>query len=526
MSEHRHLIRSASIITACTILSRLLGYVRDRQVALLLGTGMAADAFNLAYRIPNLLRRLVGEGAVSASFIPVFSRYLAEDRRKDAWEFANTLLTAVSVLLAALTVLGIIFSPIIVQLLAWGFKVEPGKLELTALLNRIMFSYIFLIGLSAFAMGVLNSFHRFGASAFAPVLLNLSVVVFSLFARSFAEPSAALAIGVVVGGILQVAIQLPALLKTGFRLRPQWDLANAGVRRVGKLMVPVVFGVGIVQINFLVDTQFASFLPGGNVTGMYLADRVMELVLGGYTVALSTAILPLLSRQAAEQRIGEMRETINFATRLILFITIPSTVGLIILREPIIEVLFQRGRFDVASTALTTWPLLFVSLGLPVFSMVKIIVPAFYALQDTRTPVKIALISLFMNIGLDAILIGPLTSGGLALATVTAGLFDCVALMIIFHRRYGSFGLRSIAISFLKFAVGSVTLAFAAGALINWPGFYAGASSQRIFALAAAIALGAGTYFATVFLLRSRELGELRDVFLRRGNRPAAEAAD
>ena len=513
MSEHRHLLKSASIITALTILSRIFGYVRDSRVAYLLGTGPAADAFTIAYRIPNLLRRLVGEGAVSAAFIPAFSRYLAEDRREEAWEFANALLTIVTALLAVATVLGIVFSNWIVPLLAWGFRVAPAKLALTTLLNRIIFPYIFLICISAFSMGVLNSFHRFAAPAFAPVMLNLSVIGFSFFARSFAEPSMALAIGVVVGGILQVAVQLPSLRKSGFRFRPLWRPDNPGVRLVGKLMGPVVFGVGIVQFNVLIDTQFASFLPEGNVMAMYLADRVMELVLGGYTIALSTAILPLLSRQAAEGRIDQMKETLNFATRLILFITVPAAVGLVVLREPIIDVLFRHGDFTAASTSLTAWPLLFFALGLPVFSMVKIIVPVFYALHDTGTPVKVAFISLLVNIVLNAALIGPLTSGGLALATVAAALFNCVVLMVIFYQRYGGFGVRGIITSTLKFCFGSLMLALMASFVIHWPGLYAGTAAQRTLALAGTIAVAAAIYFATVYLMGSREIGELRKVW-------------
>src|SRR5690349_8648529 len=275
MSEHRHLLKSASLISALTIVSRTFGYIRDSRIAFLLGAGTAADAFTTAYRIPNLLRRLVGEGAVSAAFIPVFSRYLAEDRRKEAWEFANATLTALTMLLTLVTVSGVVLSPLVVRLFASGFAATPGKLELTAALNRVMFPYVFLISLSALAMGVLNSFHRFGPPAFAPVLLNVSVISFSYMTRFFADPATALAVGVVVGGFLQLAVQIPALLSTGWRprFRRLWTsfYGHEGVRRVGRLMVPVLFGAGIVQVNILVDTQFASFLQEGSVTAIYLA---------------------------------------------------------------------------------------------------------------------------------------------------------------------------------------------------------------------------------------------------------------
>src|SRR5262245_12746012 len=298
--------------------------------------------------------------------------------------------------LTAFTVAGILLSPLIVRLFASGFIDTPGKLELTTLLNRIMFPYIFLISLSALAMGILNSFHRFGAPAFSPVVLNLTMIAFSFLGGLFGNVTKTLAVGVVAGGVVQLAIQIPALLQSGWRIRFGVNFAHPGVRRVAKLLGPVVFGVGIVQVNVLVDTQFASYLEEGSVTAIYYADRVMELVLGGYAVAVSTVILPLLSRQAALREMEELKTTLNFATRLILFITLPATVGLVLLRREIIEVLFEHGDFNAHSTALTAWALPFFAVGLSAFAMVKIIVPAFYALHDTRTPVKIAFIAMFL----------------------------------------------------------------------------------------------------------------------------------
>ena len=512
MSEHRHLLKSASLISAFTILSRIFGYIRDSRIAFLLGAGTAADAFTTAYRIPNLLRRLVGEGAVSAAFIPVFSRYIAENKEDDAWEFANTMLTVITAVLTVITIAGILLSPFIVRLFAAGFGDTPGKLELTAALNRIMFPYIFLISMSALAMGILNSFHRFGAPAFAPVVLNLTMIVFSFLGGLFGDITRTLAVGVVAGGAFQLAIQVPALIQSGWRIRFKMNFQHQGVRRVAKLMVPVIFGVGIVQVNVLVDTQFASYLQEGSVTAIYIADRVMELVLGGYAVAVSTAILPLLSRQAALRQMDELKTTLNFATRLILFITFPATVGLILLRREIIEVLFQHGDFDAASTALTAWALPFFALGLSAFSMVKIIVPAFYALQDTRTPVKIAFIAMFLNIGLNLLFIRPLRNGGPALATSLSAFFNSLALLIIFYRRYGSFGVRSIMRSMVKFIVSSLALGIVVYAVVHWPGFYAVHTMQKAIALTLTIAAGSAAYFGMASLLQTHELAELRAV--------------
>ena len=510
MREHRQLLRSASLISALTIVSRVFGYIRDSRVAFLLGASNAADAYTTAYRIPNLLRRLVGEGAVSAAFIPVFSRYVSEKKEEDAWEFANTLFTLITLFLTAVTVAGILLSPLIVRLFASGFGETPGKLELTAALNRIMFPYIFLISMSAFVMGILNTFHRFGAPAFAPVVLNLTMIAFSFLGNLFGDITRTLAVGVVAGGALQLAIQIPALLKTGWEIRLRLDFHHPGVRRVAKLIVPVIFGVGIVQINVLVDTQFASYLEEGSVTAIYLADRVMELVLGGYAVAVSTVILPLLSRQAALNEMDELKTTLNFSIRLILFITLPATIGLVMLNTQIIEVLFQHGDFDAASTALTAWALPFFAVGLSAFSMVKIIVPAFYALEDTRTPVKIAFIAMLLNIGLNVLFIRPLRNGGPALATSLSAYFNSISLLVIFCRRHGTIGLRSIARSVARFAGGTIALGAVAYVMIHWPGFYSGRMTQKIVALAVTIAAATATYFAIASLLRSPELAEMR----------------
>jgi len=509
MSEHRHLIKSASLISVFTIFSRTLGYIRDSRIAFLLGAGTAADAYTTAYRIPNLLRRLVAEGAVSAAFIPVFARYLAGNRKQDAWEFANTMLTLITSVLTGFTILGIIFSPVFVRLFASGFGATPGKLELTAALSRIMFPYIFLISMAAIAMGILNSFQQFAAPAFAPVVLNLTMIVFSFLGGLFGDVTRTLAVGVVVGGVLQLAIQIPPLLRTGWKIRFKIDFSQPGVRHVAKLMVPIVFGVGIVQINVLVDTQFASYLQEGSVTALYIADRVMELVLGVYAVAVSTVILPLLSRQAALRQLDEMKRTLNFASRMILFITLPATVGLVILRREIIEVLFQHGDFDAASTALTAWALPFFAVGLCAFSMVKIIVPAFYALHDTRTPVKIAFFAMLINVCLNFIFLAPLQNGGPALATSLSAFFNSLSLLTIFYKRYGSFGVSAIVQSVMKFGIASIALGAVAYIVIHWPGFYAGRVVQKAAALGLTIVASVVTYFATASLLDVPELAEL-----------------
>ena len=517
MKDHGTLLRSASLVALLTFVSRIFGYFRDQRIAFLLGASMQADAYTIAYRIPNLLRRLVGEGAVSAAFIPIFSEYLTRKDRDEAWRFANSILTLLTLGMTVVTVLGILFAPVVVRLLALGAADIPGKLELATVLTRIMVPYIFLVSLAALAMGILNSFHKFAVSASAPVFLNLGIIAFSFLTGFFPSPEIALAVGVVVGGVGQVAIQVPQVMRTGFRFRPRIDLSHPGVRRTGRLMAPLVASVGVVQINVVVDQLFASYMGDGPMFALYTSDRVMELVLGGYAIAISTVILPMLSRNAAAGALDEMRSTLNFASRIILLVTVPASVGLIVLRVPIIQVLFEHGEFDAADTALTAFPLMFFGVGLSAFSMMKVIIPAFYALQDIRTPVKIAFLAMVLNVALNFAFFGPLQVGGPALATSLAGFFSAVALVVLFMRRQGSIGIGSILVSLLRFLAGSALLAVVAAYLINLPGFYYDQSLfQRIFALAATIGAAAGVYFVAAWILRCPELGEVWAVFGKR----------
>ena len=513
MSEHRTVLRSTSTISTLTFLSRIFGYIRDSRIAYLLGTGDIADAYTIASRIPNLMRRLVVEGAMSAAVIPIFSEYFAAGKRKEAWEFANTLLSVAIVFLTVMTVLGILLSPWIAPLFAYGFKVTPGKIETTVLLNRIMFSYIGLISISALAMGVLNSFNRFAASAFTPVMLNLSIIAMSFLSGYFSSPAVALAVGVVIGGVLQVAVQIPSLIDSGWRFRWIWNLAHPGVRRVGALLAPRIFSIGIVHVDVLVGTQFAAAMAVGSISSITFADRVMELVLGGYVIALSTAILPLLSRQAVERRIDELRASVNFAIRLVLFVTLPASVGLVLLRKPIVQVLFERGSFTAKSTELTAWALMFFAFGLSGFAMVKIIVQAFYALKDTRTPVTVGAISLGLNIILNFVFFHPLRNGGPALATSLSAVFDTVALTTLFRWRYGAMGMRTVGRSGLKFGAAAAVMGGVTFWMIHIPGFYAGSASQRAGALAVTILISGITYFGTAFILQVREIDEVWKIY-------------
>ncbi len=351
LTHKRQILKSASIISVITVVSRILGYVRDQRLTLLLGTTGIADSFVLAYRIPNLLRRLVGEGSMTASFIPVFTDYMRNRSREETWKFANRLFWTFSFVLAGLTVLCVVFSPLAVRLFSMFGK---SQIQVEAIyLNRLMFPYILFIGMAALAMAILNCFHIFGLPAATPILLNISFIVFSvaLVWKHFSSPAAALAVGVLVGGIFQFFLQVPQLVRRGMNFEFGISFTDPGVRRVASLMLPGFLGMGIAQINLLVDTIFANakIMPEGSLVSLYVADRVPELVLGGYAIAVATAILPMMAHQASAGDHEAMKKTFGFALRIVSFITIPAAVGLVILREPIVQVLFQHGLFVAES---------------------------------------------------------------------------------------------------------------------------------------------------------------------------------
>src|SRR5207245_1214762 len=313
------------------------------------------------------------EGALTSAFVPTFARYMRKEDRQAMWRFAGSVPDALPLLLSSIVVLGIAFSPLLVRILAWGFSVSPQKLDLTIVLNRLMFPYIFFISLAALASGILNAFDVFALPAFTPVLLNLAIIACAvLLRRTFPDPSYGFAIGVLLGGILQVAVQVPALLRRGLDLRPPRPLDREGLREVGRLILPRLFGVGITQINLVVDSNFATSLRSGSVSFLYYATRVTELTLGVFAISLSTVILPALSRAAAERDRARVVETLSTAMRLLIFITVPATVGLVILRVPIVHVLFERGHFGPADTVFTASALAYYAIGLLPYAAVNV----------------------------------------------------------------------------------------------------------------------------------------------------------
>lgn len=445
VDETRSVVKAAGLIGIATFSSRILGFVRDMVLARLFGATPAADAFFVAYRVPNLLRELFAEGSMSAAFIPVFTEYHTLKAKRDAWELASATFTTLLTLVTAVTLTGILAAPGIVWLLAPGFRESADKLALTTFLTQLMFPYLIFISLAALAMGILNSLRDFAAPAFSPVFFNMCTIACMLFLSPwFSEPIIAVAIGIVVGGLAQFAMQLPGLQRRGMLFGLRFNPGHPGVRRIGLLMVPSLLGLSVTQINITVSTILASYFAGGP-TYLFYGMRLIQFPLGIFGVALATAILPTLSAQAARGALDELRATIGFGLRMIFFIILPAMAGLILLRYPIVHLVFEHGSFTKADTIATATALLCYAVGLWAFAGVRIIVSAFYSLQDTRTPAVTAGIAVAVNIGLSLWLMTILDAAGLALATALASMLNGTILVAVLHRRLGRVDWKAVA---------------------------------------------------------------------------------
>ena len=509
MSEKSRLLKAAGVVGSATLLSRLLGFVRDAVIAWYFGAGYSSDAFIAAFRIPNLLRRLFAEGSLSAAFIPVFTVYAVNDSQDEAFRLARSALRLGCVILSIVAISGILMSPWIVRLIAPGF--DTGKIALTVTLTRLMFPYVFCIGLTALCMGILNVLGHFAAPALAPAVLNLTIIGSVLYiSPSMATPVIGLALGVLIGGFLQLVLQLPVLARNGFRFWQKARLMHAGLKEMGTSFLPIILGGAVYQINIFVCTLLGSLLSEGSVTYLYFADRLVQFPLGIFAFAASTAVLPSLSRQAATREYDKLKNTFAHALRLVFFITIPAAVGLIVLREPIVTLLFQRGEFDAAATQLTYQAVLYYSLGLWAFSGAKIVVATFFALQDVRTPVLMAIISIIANIILGVVLMKPLAHGGLALATSLASMLNLGLLAYALRARMGALGAKKNTLS-----VARVILSSTGMGIVVWA--VAGAifplekqtSSGLLIGVTACIGIGLGVYGLISFVLKSPELSSI-----------------
>lgn len=507
MSEKRNIARAAGILGSATMLSRVMGMVRDMVVARLFGAGLASDAFIAAFQIPNMLRRFFAEGALTSAFVPTFSGTLTQRGEDEARELANTCFTLLTIVMAAVALLGILFSPWIVSLMFPGFRAVPGKFELTVLLNRIMFPYIFFISLVALCMGILNTLRHFFTPAISTVFLNISMILAAILLRGFFEiPITALAVGVLIGGLVQLVLQLPVLWRKGFPIRPRFAFRDPEVRRIALLMLPSIFGVGVYYLNITVSAILASLLPQGSVSFLYFAQRLFEFPQGIFTVSVAQAVLPSMSKQAAEGNMAGMKESLAFGLRLTLFITIPAMAGLMVCSTPIFSLIFMGGAFDYAKAVNSAQALMYYSLGLSFVAMTRVLAPAFYALKDTRTPVWTALVAFLLNLGFSLALMGPLRHGGLALATTLSALGNMLLLLWFLRRKIGAFGGRGIMQCGVKSLAASLPMAVTVWYLCRFADWsLAGHKATKGLVLGGAIVAGVAIYVVCVRLLRSEE---------------------
>jgi putative peptidoglycan lipid II flippase len=518
------LVRSASVITVLTLASRLTGYARDRVIAALFGAGAATDVFYTAFRIPNLLRQLVAEGALPGVFIPSYAEKRQKGSVEEARLFAARILSALTVIVTIITILGIVFAPTIVRLLAKGFASTPGKIPLTIYLTRLMFPYLCFISVAALLQAVLNAHGRFAVSAMSPILLNLSVIAAAtLLAPRLPEPTVALAIGVLAGGILQMAVQIGPARRLAAIGKWSVRFSDPAVRAVFVLLVPRLFGFGIYAINNALSTRFASVFGDGAVSYLTFGNRVIELVRGGFVISVSTAILPLLAQQALEESSRSFKDTLRFGLRLVAFVTVPWAVGLAVLRETVIAALFQGGRFGPEATAATAQALAFYAVGLFFISSNSLLVFAHYARKDTRTPVLCAAVDLTVFVLVSQFL-RPWGVASVAFATSCGAAANFVLLLTFLRRREGRLGGRELAASFGRVVIAAAAMALVVNRGTAWvlATHPPGTTGERLLFLIVATTVGMVVYLSVAIALRSREPSEFVRLLARRGGRSSS----
>jgi putative peptidoglycan lipid II flippase len=464
--ESNGVIKAAGVVGGATFVSRVLGLVRDAVMAYLFGATLTADAFYVAFRIPNLIRQLFGEGALAASFVPVYTNILEKDGAEEASRFADGLFTLLVAILAVLSAALVLFAPLVVRFVAWGFAPDSEVFRQTVVLTRWLSPYLLLICVAALGMGILNAHRHFLAPAVAPAMLNVSIISFALLiSPRLDNPILGVAWGVLAGGVLQVLIQCPPLRNRGIMPRFSRSVASPGVRRVAVMMGPAALGVAVYQVNMLVDTLLASFLPTGSITYLWYGNRMMQFPLGVFGIALATAALPTLSTQYSEGRTGDFTRTVSLSIGLTAFIGIPAALGLISLREPVIATLFGRGAFGVHDVSGAASALLYYSIGLPFFISVKILGRAFFAMEDTRIPFGAAAVAMVANVVLNLLLMGPMLHSGLALATSLSSVLNFGILAAVFSGRVdGSWAGGRLAGEIMKSLVSAIVMS----AVVTW----------------------------------------------------------
>jgi putative peptidoglycan lipid II flippase len=516
------LARSAGLISLATFASRLLGVVRETVLAYYFGASAAMDAYNVAFRIPNLLRDLFAEGAMTAAFVPAFTRTIEARGREHAWRLGNLVINALLVITGTLALLGIIFAGPITALIASEFAGVPGKLELTTQLTRVMLPFLTTVAVAVAMMGMLNSLRRFFIPSLSPAMFNVATILCAValvpvFVRLEWPPIMAIAIGTLLGGLGQMAIQWPVLRKEGFRYRPILDFRDPELQQILRMMVPGTLGVAAVNINVLVNTYLAAAEPGA-VSWLGYAFRLMYLPIGIFGVSIATAALPDMSRHAAAEDMAAIRRAVSAALRLMLMLNVPAMVGLMVLAEPIVALLYQRGNFTPGDTAATAAALLFYSPGLLGYSAVKIASPTFYSLRDSRTPVIVSVASVALNLVLNIVLFRVMGFRGLALGTAIAAIFNALVLVVLLRRRVGGLDGRRLATASVKITIAAAAMgAVAMQASRMLEGWLPGDGElTRVLRVALAIGAAIVALIAAARLLRIEEFTEASNRIVRR----------
>ncbi len=509
----RKLALKTSVVSAMTLLSRILGLVRDIVFARFFGAGLLMDAFLVAQRIPNMLRRFFAEGAFSAGFVPVMARYREKHGHDEARDYVDAMAGTFGLVLFVVTVIGVIAAPLLVLVVAPGFISDGGDFDLAALMLRFTFPYLFFISLTAFAGGILNTYGHFGVPAVTPVILNLVLIAAAVWVGPMLEqPVMALAYAVFVAGLLQLLFQLPFLARIRALPRPRWAPRNDGVRRAFRLMLPAIFGSSVAQINVLLSGIIASLLPVGSISYLYYSDRLMEFPLGLFGIALATVTLPYLSRLWASDQRDQFSSTLDWSMRLAFLIAVPAALGLVLLAEPLVATIFFGGEFDTRMVEMTALALQAYAVGLVGFSFVKILAPAFFAREDTKTPVRIGIVALVVNVVVGVSAAFTLVAQGhdgphvaLAAATSLAAVLNAALLYRSLHRSGVLQHAPGWAAFLARVAAANVVMWLVLGQLqrpADW--WLAEAMSGRVFWISVTVAAGAGSYFLVLALTGMR----------------------
>lgn len=484
-----------------TMLSRVLGFIRDVSIAQIFGAGPAIDAFFIAFKIPNFMRRIFAEGAFSQAFVPVLSEYQKNETERSLKQFIADMTGNLFIILMLITVFAILLSPFIIKIFAPGFSFSDPRFGHASFMLKLTFPYLLFISLTALSGAILNTFGRFAIPAFTPVILNVVLILSAVFGRSFwAQPVYALACGVLIAGILQYLFQLPFLYRLDLLKRPKVNFKDKGVIKVLKLMVPALFGVSVAQINLLLDTVFASFLPVGSVSWLYYSDRLTFFPLGVFGVAIATVILPTLSRAFASHEMRHYSKALDWSVRMVLLIALPATVGLMIFALPLLITLLGYGKFELHDSIMTMKSLRAFSLGLTAFMLIKVLGSAFYATQNIKTPVKVGVIAMLINTVLCLLFIKPFAHAGLALASSIAGWVNALLLFYFLVKRKIYIKEPGWALYFLKLIVANVVIATLLIFLRDSIAWITISSYLRIMYLILSVSLAIMVYFLTLFV--------------------------